>query len=216
MKKFTLFALFAIFAFEGYTQRLQTFRNAYIWAQSNRNNSAKGSAFSTRDGRTFSMEDVIRRTDPRAIDFMLFHGRHNRQDGFFLFAPNDPTIEEINFDRQSGTLPFRHFQGGGQNPEGPAWLKNWNVRNATRMQLVTDVDFDNATGEIIAAMEVKEQYIVGPLKEGDIVLFETAATSSNPSKKGLIRIGRFEPDERPERADSPQFSKMNMSVRIIR
>jgi hypothetical protein len=207
---------FAIFAFDGYAQRLQTFRNAYIWAQGNRNDGSKGSTFSTRDGRTFSMEDVLRRTDPKAIDFMLFNGRLNRQDGFFLFAPNDPTIEEINWDNEGGTAPFRRFTAGSREPQGPAWLKNWNVRNATRMQIVTEVDFDNITGEQLAAMNVEERYIAGPLKEGDIVLFETASTSSNPNKKGLIRVGRIEPDERAERADNPQFSKMNMSVKVIR
>ena len=146
---------------------------------------------------------------------MMFGGRHNRQDGLFLFAPNDPTIE-IDFDSESGTSPWRRFLAGSSNPQGPAWLKNWDVRNATKMIIVTDVDFDVATGETIAAMEVDENYMVGPLKEGDIVLFETAATSANPNKKGLIRIGRVEEDERPDRAGQLGFQKMNMSVKIIR
>jgi hypothetical protein len=179
--------------------------------------SARGSAFSSLDGRTYSMDDVIRRTSPCAIDVMLYYGTPSNypETGFYLFAPDDPTIT-IDFDKQNGTKPYNLFEGWQRAPQGPGWLKNWEVRNATKMYISDSVNFDEATAECIAAIEMKNSYIAGSLKVGDVVVFETAATSANPSKKGLIKIDSIEDDNREEQAGQLHFSKINILVKIIR
>jgi hypothetical protein len=162
------------------------------------------------------MSDVIKRTSPKAIDFMLFYGKQNKVVGFYLFAPGMPA-DEINWDNKEGTVPFRYFTASSKDLEGVAWLKNWNVRNATKMHKVEGIDFDKADGAAIAAIEVRDEYITGALNEGDVVVFETAATSVTPNKKGLIKIGAVEDDdERPDKAGLGAFQKMNLKIKVIK
>ncbi|MDR1951258.1 MAG: hypothetical protein LBP96_03405 [Bacteroidales bacterium] len=206
----------AICSYAQEPQELQVYDNAYIWAQGNRNTATRGSAFSTVCGRTFCMEDVIRRSSPNAVDFLLFYGRPKPEfeAGFYLFAPDDPVID-IDADDESETSDFHHlFTGSQRNPQGAAHIKNWDVRNATKIHKVEDVDFDNATSESIAAIEVKNRYLAGDLKEGDVVVFQTAETSANPSKKGLIKIGHREDDDRLDNAILMHFSKLNIYIKM--
>ncbi|MDR1974957.1 MAG: hypothetical protein LBQ31_09900 [Bacteroidales bacterium] len=216
MKKIIFIAV--MFFFAGVSaQNIQTYKNAYIFGHSQRNKSTNGSALSIRDGMTYSMNDVIKRTTPKAIDFMLFYGKQNKVAGFYLFAPGMPVEGEINWDNKEGTVPFRYFTASSKDPEGAAWLKNWDVRNATKMHKVEDVDFDKADGATIAAIEVRDEYITGALSEGDVVVFETAATSVTPNKKGLIKIGAIEDDdEREDKAGQGAFQKMNLKIKVIK
>ena len=190
MKRIFIFLTAAFSLASIYAQGVQTYKNAYIYGQSQRNKSDAGSALSIKDGITYSMSDVIKRTSPKAIDFMLFYGKQNKVAGFYLFAPGLPIDGEINWDKKEGTVPFRYFTASSKDPEGAALLKNWNIRNATKMHKVKDIDFDKADGAAIAAIEVRDEYITDALNEGDVVVFETAATSATPNKKGLIKIIR--------------------------
>ncbi|GHV42884.1 hypothetical protein FACS1894180_0410 [Bacteroidia bacterium] len=199
-------------------QKLQTYKNAYIYGQSQRNKAENGSALSLKDGYTYAMNDVVKKSNPKNIDIMLVYGKtsNKAEAGFKLFAPGMPTDGEIDWDKKSGTFPFRYFTASSKDPEGPGWLKNWTVRNATKLQKVQSVDFDNATVESISALEVKDEYITENLQEGDIVLFETAATSSTPSKKGLIKIGKIEDDPDNEKGSEPAFRKMGLVIKIVK
>ncbi|GHU85718.1 hypothetical protein FACS1894153_1460 [Bacteroidia bacterium] len=233
IKNILFFTLCSIFTF-GVTivsaQKMTTYKDAYIYGQSQRNKSDAGSALSLGNGLTYAMSDVIKRSNPKSIDVMLVYGKLNKEAiialgldanvnteaGFRLFAPGLPTTADINWDKKSGNFPFRYFTASSKDPEGPAFLKNWSVRNATKLQKVSNIDFDNATVETINALDVKSVYITEPLVEGDIVAFETATTSSSPSKKGLIKIGSIENDENSEKGSEPAFQKINLVVKIVK
>jgi len=164
------------------------------------------------------MANVIDQASPKQIDVMLFFGKVGRgvkENNFNLFAPNNPLIPEINWEKDGGTSPFCKFEGPSKDPYGYMWLKNWNVRNATKLQLVTDVDFDKATFESLNAIQVDENYNVPNVKVGDIILFETAETSSSPKKKGLIKITAIEDDEtKPEEAGRGQYQRLILTIKI--
>ncbi|MDR0763858.1 MAG: hypothetical protein LBF01_05115 [Bacteroidales bacterium] len=216
MKRTFIFLASVFFLAGIYAQNIKTYKDACIWGHSQRNKGTNGSALSIKDGMTYSMNDVIKHTTPKAIDFMLFYGKQNKIVGFYLFAPGMP-VGEINWDKKEGTVPFRYFTASSKDPEGVAWLKNWNVRNATKMHKVEGVDFDRVDGAVIAAIEVKDEYITGALNEGDIVVFETATTSATPNKKGLIKIGAVEDDdERQDKAGQGAFQKMNLKIKVIK
>ncbi|MDR2511899.1 MAG: hypothetical protein LBC89_05520 [Bacteroidales bacterium] len=219
MKKLLIiFALCSLFFAQMSAQKLQIYKNAYVYGQSQRNKSDAGSALSLKDGYTYAMNDVVKKSNPKNIDIMLVYGKTSSkaEAGFKLFAPGMPVEGDIDWDKKSGTFPFRYFTASSKDPEGTAWLKNWATRNATKLQKVEGIDFDNATVESISAIDVKNEYITENLKEGDIVLFETAATSSTPSKKGLIKIGKIENDPNNEKGSEPAFQKMNLVVKMVK
>lgn len=220
MKKIVLLFIGLIalsFVAEAQKGKLVTFKDCYIYAQSGRNSKAKGSALSLSTGMTYSMANVIDQASPKQIDLMLFFGKVGKakEKTFNLFAPNNPLITEINWEKDGGTSPFCKFEGPSKDPYGYMWLKNWNVRNATKLQLVTDVDFDKATFESVSAMQIDENYNVANVKAGDIILFETAETSSSPKKKGLIKVTAIEDDEsKPEEAGNGQYQRLILTIKI--
>jgi len=197
--------------------KLVTLKDCYIYAQSGRNSKAKGSALSLSTGMTYSMANVIDQASPKQIDIMLYFGKFGKakEKSFNLFAPNNPSIGEIIWEKDGGTSPFCKFEGPSKDPYGYMWLKNWTVRNATKLQLVTDVDFDKATFESVNALQVEDNYNVANVKVGDIILFQTAETSSSPSKKGLIKITAIEDDEtKAEEAGNGQYQRLILTIKI--
>jgi hypothetical protein len=85
------------------------------------------------------------------------------------------------------------------------------------MHKIEGVDFDMADGATVAAIEVKDEYITNALNEGDIVVFETAATSLTPNKKGLIKIGAIEDDgERQDKTGQGAYQKVNLKIKVIK
>ncbi|MCL2133019.1 MAG: hypothetical protein FWH39_01585, partial [Bacteroidales bacterium] len=122
---------------------------------------------------------------------------------------------EVNWDKTSGTIPYRYFEATASDASGQSSLQKWEVRNATKIMVVSDVDFDNATYESIAAIEIDEDsYMAKNLEIGSIIAFETAATSANPSKKGLIKITKINDDEREDKAGQGNFQQLEMIVKV--
>ncbi len=216
MKKIVLLAALFCFAIGASAQgKLITYKNAYIWAQGNRNAAAKGSAFSSKDGQTYSLANVIKKTSPKAIDFLCAYGKMEKkaEAGFCFFAPAIPGIE-INWDKASGTIPFRYFEASSSDASGQSALQNWTIRNATKIMVVSNVDFDNATYESIAAIEMEDSYMAKNIEVGTIIAFETAATAVSPAKKGLIKIMKINDDEREDKEGQGSFQQIEMIVKV--
>jgi hypothetical protein len=218
MKKLLLFASLLLVAGGASAQgKIKTYKNAYIWAQSNRNAAAKGSALSTKDGLTYSLANVLKKIQPKDIDILCAYGKIGKKAdaGFCLFAPDAPGTD-INWDKSGGTVPYRYFEASATDADGASALTNWKVRNATKLQLVSDVDFDNATCELLNDLTVADNYIAGNLEVGSIIAFETAATSSNPAKKGLIKIAKIDDDEREDKAGQSAFQCLQLIIKVQR
>ena len=216
MKKIILFIALFCFALSASAQgKITTYKYAYIWAQANRSAVSKGSAFCTKDGQTYSLGNLIKKVSPKAIDILCAYGKMDKKAtaGFCLFAPMTPDLE-VNWDKNSGTIPYRYFEATASDPSGQSSLENWNVRNTTKIMVVTDVDFDNATYDSIAAIEIDDSYMAKNIEIGTIIAFETAATSANPNKKGLIKITKINDDEREDKAGQGNFQQLEMVVKV--
>jgi hypothetical protein len=104
---------------------------------------------------------------PAKVDFGYYFGTANEAT---ISAPSDNAITAVtNFEAISG----------------------WNPRNNTKMKAVTiGVDWASITteSEILANTTSLTDTKVAHLAVNDIVAFETAATSTNPGKKGLFKV----------------------------
>lgn len=196
----------------------------YIYGQSNRNSEKKGSAVSLYYGMTYSLEGATMNTSPSDIDVLLYFGKMKRPgakksdalDSFHLFAPNDPTLT-IDWEKDGGTKPFCKYEGKSDDPDAPFALKNWEIRNATKLQRVADVNFETITAETLEALPIENAYVVYDVKVGDIILFETAATASKPGRKGLIKIYDKKEDEtKPDKVGQGAYQKLLFSVKVIK
>jgi hypothetical protein len=197
---------------------LSVYENAYIWGQSARNTSKKGSAIELYSGKTFSLGNVVSKTSPDRIDLLCYWGKVGKtESNFYFFAPgNNATID---WTPKDGTRPYCDMIGSPtSDPEGATSLKSWPVRNATKLQILNPkkANFDEATFESINAMTLPQNsFIVNNLRVNDIILFETAATSAHPGKKGLIKIVSIEDDpEKPENAGKGSNQKLNLIIKV--
>lgn len=197
---------------------LKIFKDSYMYGQSGRNSEKKGSALALSTGSTYSLQNANDQTSTDDIDVMLFFGKvkGDKLKTFYIFAPNNPTLT-IDWEKDGGTTPFNKYEGKSDDKDSYFALKNWKVRNATKLQKVSDVDFENATAESIEALTVANSYIVSDVKVGDIILFQLAETSMKPGKKGLMKITEIKDDElKPDQAGNGQYQRMFLDIKIIK
>ncbi len=222
MKKIAILLMFAmvlplgISAAKKEKVKYSTYKNCYIYGQSNRNSNKKGSAVSLTSGMTYSLADALDRAGARDIDMMLYFGKANKgkEKVFHLFAPNDPTIV-IDWEKDGGTAPYCKFEGKSDDPDAYFALKNWKLRNATKLEKVTGVDFDNATDETLENLELADSYIASNVKVGDVIAFQLAESNAKAGKKGLIKITAIENDEeKPDKAGEGQYQRMIFTIKI--
>lgn len=195
---------------------ISTYKDCYIYGQSGRNSAKKGSALALTSGTTYSLQTANDQTSSNDIDVMLFFGKAKggKTKVFHMFAPNDPTAV-INWEKDGGTTPFCKYEGKSDDPDSYFALKNWKVRNATKLEKVSAVDFDNATTESLEALAVSDSYIASDIKVGDVIAFQLAETASKPSLKGLIKVIAIEDDtEKPDQAGNGQYQRMIVSIKI--
>ena len=72
-----------------------------------------------------------------------------------------------------------------------AIVSGWpsSARNATTFAKSSTLDFDTATeNDVLTASQNLSASIVSQLKDGDVVVFKTASTSTTPSKVGLFKV----------------------------
>lgn len=198
---------------------IKTYKDCYIYAQSGRNSAKKGSAMSLSSGMTYSLQNASDVAGTKDIDVILFFGKANKGKSpnakvFHFFAPNDPTIT-IDWEKDGGTTPYCKYEGKSDDPDAEYALKNWKQRNATKMEKVTNVDFDNATFETLDALTLSESYIASDIKVGDVIAFQLADTSSKPGKKGLMKVTAIENDEeKPDQAGNGQYQRLIVTIKI--
>ena len=198
--------------------KIRTIKDAYIFGQSCRTAKKQGSVLSLTTGIAYSLEMAITETSPRDIDILLFFGkvRGAKVNSFNISALDNPNVD-INWEKEGGTTPFCKFEGPSSDPNGRMALKNWTIRNATKLQRVEDeIDFNKVTPEEIAALEVDEYYNVAEIKAGDIIKFETAS-----GKKGLIIIKKISDDPEvlakdPARAGREAYQRIDLDIKIQR
>jgi hypothetical protein len=126
-------------------------------------NATDGSSFASIDGTVYSWSDASNNSEE--VDLVYFYGATNEAT---LAAPNDSDAESV-FD----------FSG-------------WSTQNATKFgtTTLTASDFDAIDDDV----EIKEEASnltatkVNQLAADDVIAFQTASTSANASKKGLIKI----------------------------
>jgi len=229
MKKIVLFLAITLFLplaarAEGDTETgndLAVYRTSYIWGQSARNNSHKGSAIDLIKGRTYSLSNALSKSTPAHIDLMCFWGKVEKGDKekkFYFFAPGAPT--EIDWTEKTGTLPYCDMVGSPTtDATGETSLKNWSLRNITKLQKIDTalIGFDTMTYEKLQALNISsdKSYLVENIRVGDVILFETASTSVKPGKKGLIKIVAIEDDpEKPELAGKGSNQKLNLIIKV--
>ncbi len=207
MKK-VLFLSIALLACAAlYAQGVQEHKNAYIWGQSQRNTSDKGSALATKSGVTYSLANVLKKASPKDIDVLCYYGKVGKAGpSFFLFSPMTPGLE-VAWEKQGGTRPYSAFEGPTKDPDGPMALKNWSVRSATKLKKVAAEDYGKA--DLASLAFDNNEYMVA-VEAGDVVAFENAA-----GKKGFIKVLSIEDDaEKADKAGMGAYQKLNLSIKV--
>jgi hypothetical protein len=208
MKKIFTFCVALLAGATLTAQGIAEHKNAYIWGHSNRNTSSKGSALCIQTGETYSLANVLKKASPKDIDVLCFYGKIGKAaPSFYLFAPLTPELTVV-WEKEGGTRPYSAFMGPQKDPDGPHALKNWNVRNATKLKKVAPESYDNNAG--IAALTFENNEYIAPVQAGDVVAFETAA-----GKKGLIKILSVEDDpDKTDKAGEGSYQKLNISIKV--
>lgn len=135
---------------------------------------------------------------------ILMGGQMNTTVGSFWSSANNTVMKQADAIVNQAKVDFLYFYGTtnqatiaavDDDQAAIAWnnlFNNWTVKNATRFNKVTGVNWAGIT-------EYNEELILqnatsltasraNLLAVGDIVAFETAATSTNPGKKGLFKV----------------------------
>jgi hypothetical protein len=199
-------------------RELIVYKHAYIWGQSNRNNSLKGSAIDLHSGKTYCLANVLAQTRPSRIDMMCYWGMLGKakNNKFYLFAPGNKQV--VDWTPKTGTLPYCEMIANIRNEFGmKASLGEWKRHNATRMQLKSakKAHFDTATLETIDSLSITADFYILPVKVGDIILFETVSNAYQVKKKGLIKVVSIEDDpDRPDLKGKGANQKLNLIIKI--
>ena len=126
-------------------------------------NATIGSSFASADGTIYLL--AAAKTNSSKIDFIYFYGDVNLAT---LAAPSDVDVATV----------FTGTNG----------ISTWSVKNATKIQKVS-IDFTSITTPAgIPDVSSTGASKVNNLAIGDVLAFQTASTSSNANKKGLIKV----------------------------
>lgn len=142
----------------------KTYNNITVGSYSN---ATVGSSFVSLDGTVLGLTDA--KANSAKVDLVYFYGATNLAT---LAAPSETTLNDV-FTTASG-------------------MSSWTTRNATKLALsaLNAAAFDAITtnAALDAAVGTPSVSLVNQLSVGSVVSFQTAATSSNPSKKGLLKV----------------------------
>jgi hypothetical protein len=133
-------------------------------------NASRGSFYSTVNDSV--MIQGIANVNQSKVDLIFYYGTTNKAS---IVAPASA---------QLALVPQFSYITDGTN------AAHWTVTNQTKFKLVTGVDWALVTNDaLITANAVSlTDMNVNQLAVGNIIAFETAATSANPSKKGLFKV----------------------------
>ncbi len=137
----------------------------------------------------------------------LMGGRYNTNVGSFWSSLNNQVMFQNVAENNKNKVDFVYFYGDNSHASihspaneyanTEAWgslFTNWNPRNATTFKTTNGVDWASVTDDaiIVAQATGMTLTIISDLTVGQIIAFETAATSANPGKKGLFKVMAIE------------------------
>lgn len=129
------------------------------------NNVNVGSFWSSVDNKVMKQAEAV--ANQNKVDLLYFYG-----------TVNQATIAAVDDDQAS--IAWNNI------------FNTWTVKNATRFKKVASINWNQVTeynDELILSNAVNlSDTRANMLQVGDIVAFQTAATSANPSKKGLFKV----------------------------
>ena len=129
------------------------------------NNVTVGSFWSSVDNKVMKQAEAI--LNQNKVDLLYFYGEINQS-----------TIASVDDDQAA--LAWDNL------------FDNWSVKNATRFRKVGEINWNAITEYDDALIAENATNLVDSkanlLQVGDIVAFQTATTSANPSKKGLFKV----------------------------
>lgn len=134
---------------------------------------------------------------------VLMGGQENPNMGSFYTTEIDSVMKLAAARQNQGKIDLVYYYGAtnkasivavsdAQLADVPAFSEcsTWTTRNATKFKLTSGIDWSTITDESGITANATDLTVthINQLKVNDIVAFETAATSSNPSKKGLYIV----------------------------
>ncbi len=129
------------------------------------NNTAVGSFWSSLDNKVMKQAEAV--ANQNKVDLLYFYG-----------TVNQATIAAADDDQAA--IAWNNI------------FNTWSVKNATRFKKIGSIDWNQVTeynDEMIVANATNlTDSRANMLQVGDIVAFQTAATSANPGKKGLFKV----------------------------
>jgi hypothetical protein len=157
------------------------------------------------DGEFASASFIITTTSAPIYTYtaVLMGGQENANAGSFYSTQADSVMKIAAARQNSEKIDLVYYYGqtnhssivavsDAQLTDVPAFAEcaTWTTRNATVFKLTTGVDWASITNEsgILANATGMTVTHINSLAVGDIVAFETASTSNNPSKKGMYKV----------------------------
>ncbi len=122
-----------------------------------------GSFYSSKDNTVMFQATAI--TNQSSVDFVFWYGTSN------LYAIGAPTNTDANTAFES-------------------LFTNWTTKNDTKFKKLSGVNFDGITDDSVITAQATglTETKVSSLTVNDVVAFETAATSSYASRKGIFKV----------------------------
>lgn len=135
---------------------------------------------------------------------ILMGGQNNVNVGSFWSSVDNKVMKQAEAVANQGKVDLLYFYGTinqatiaavDDDQAAIAWnnlFNNWTVKNATRFKKISNIDWTKVTeynDELILehATNLTDSR-ANLLQVGDVVAFQTAATSANPGKKGLFKV----------------------------
>ncbi|HBZ65639.1 MAG TPA: hypothetical protein DEO70_02300 [Bacteroidales bacterium] len=137
----------------------------------------------------------------------LMGGRYNTNVGSFWSSLNNQVMLQNVAENNKNKVDFVYFYGDNNHASihapaneyanTEAWgslFSNWSPRNATTFKTTNGVDWASVANDapIVAQATGMTLTMLNELTVGQIIAFETAATSANPGKKGLFKVMAIE------------------------
>lgn len=159
-----------------------------------------------KDGLTKSVSFNITTTaasaDIHTYTAILMGGQGNNAIGSFWSSATNTVMKQDAATASPSKVDFLYFYGTtnmatiaspADDQANIAWnniFTAWSVKNDTKFKLVSGLDWASVTndGPIVANATAMTLTRANTLQVGNIVAFETAATSTNAGKKGLFKV----------------------------
>ncbi|MEW6134807.1 MAG: hypothetical protein AB1583_03735 [Bacteroidota bacterium] len=158
-----------------------------------------------KDGQSASLSlNITSAPTVNVYTAILMGGQNNVNVGSFWSSSDNKVMKQAETVANQNKVDLLYFYGTlnqatiaavDDDQAAIAWenlFDSWSVKNATRFKKIGSIDWNQVTeynDEMIVANAVElNDSRANMLQVGDMVAFETAATSANPGKKGLFKV----------------------------